>query len=65
MEHKIALIKNMTPDAYNREQGQYKGKTYSVDQDIRKEYIDMLASGKYTASYIAKMAKISRQTLYN
>ena len=46
-------------------QGKYKGKSYSVDSDIRKEYVDMLESGKYTAAYIARMAKVSRQTLYN
>ena len=25
----------------------------------------MMKSGKYTATYIARMAKVSRQTLYN
>lgn len=48
-----------------KELGKYKGRTYSVEESIRKEYVEMLKSGKYTASYIAKMAKISRQTLYN
>lgn len=48
-----------------KEQGKYKGRTYAIDEDIRKEYVDMLQSGKYTAAYIARMAKISRQTLYN
>jgi len=45
--------------------GKYKGRTYSVEKDIRKEYIQMMQSGKYTVAYLAKMAKISRQTLYN
>ena len=48
-----------------KELGKYKGRKYSVEEDIRKEYVEMLKSGKYTASYIARMAKISRQTLYN
>lgn len=48
-----------------KEQGKYKGRAYAVDEDIRKEYVDMLNSGKYTSAYIARMAKISRQTLYN
>jgi len=45
-----------------KEQGKYKGRAYAVDEDIRKEYVDMLNSGKYTAAYVARMAKISRQT---
>ena len=45
--------------------GKYKGRKYSVDKDIRKEYVEMMQSGNYTASYIARMAKVSRQTLYN
>ena len=48
-----------------KEQGKYKGRAYAVDEDIRKEYVEMLNSGKYTSAYIARMAKISRQTLYN
>jgi DNA invertase Pin-like site-specific DNA recombinase len=48
-----------------KEQGKYKGRAYAVDEDIRKEYVDMLNNGKYTAAYVARMAKISRQTLYN
>ena len=43
----------------------YKGRTYSVDKDVRKEYVEMMQSGKYTMAYLAKMAKVSRQTLYN
>mgnify|MGYP001092098012 CR=1 FL=1 len=45
--------------------GKYKGRTYSVDKDVRKEYVEMMQSGKYTMAYLAKMAKVSRQTLYN
>ncbi len=48
-----------------KEQGKYKGRAYGVDEEIRREYVDMLNSGKYTSAYIARMAKISRQTLYN
>ena len=29
------------------------------------EYVQMMQSGKYTIAYLAKMAKVSRQTLYN
>jgi len=45
--------------------GKYKGRTHSVDAGIRKEYVQMLESGKYSVTYVAKMAKVSRQTLYN
>jgi len=45
--------------------GKYKGRAFSFAEDIRKEYIDMMQSGKYTIGYIARMAKVSRQTLYN
>ena len=45
--------------------GKYKGKTYSAEESIRKEYVDMMNNGKYTVGYLAKMAKVSRQTLYN
>lgn len=48
-----------------KELGKYKGRTYSVDKSIRQEYVKMLKSGKYSVSYLAKMAKVSRQTLYN
>ena len=48
-----------------KENGKYKGRQYSTEEKIRKEYVNMMKSNKYTASYIAKMAKISRQTLYN
>ena len=52
------------PAAFS-ELGKYKGRTYSVEEDIRKEYVKMIQSDKYTMAYIAKMAKVSRQTLYN
>lgn len=45
--------------------GKYKGRSHSTDEDVRKEYVNMINSNKYTMSYIAKMAKVSRQTLYN
>ena len=45
--------------------GKYKGRTHSVDKSIRQEYIKMMQTGNYPVSYIAKMAKVSRQTLYN
>jgi DNA invertase Pin-like site-specific DNA recombinase len=48
-----------------KELGKYKGRTHSVDKTIRHEYVKMLQSGKYSVSYLAKMAKVSRQTLYN
>lgn len=66
-EFERKLINRRIYDGVQRakEQGKYKGKAYSVDRDIRKEYVDMLESGKYTAAYIARMAKVSRQTLYN
>jgi DNA invertase Pin-like site-specific DNA recombinase len=48
-----------------KELGKYKGRAHSVDKTIRHEYVKMLKSGKYSVSYLAKMAKVSRQTLYN
>ena len=30
-----------------------------------QEYVKMMNSGDYSISYVAKMAKVSRQTLYN
>ena len=48
-----------------KELGKYKGRSHSVDKTIRQEYVKMLQSGKYSVSYLAKMAKVSRQTLYN
>ena len=48
-----------------KELGKYKGRSYSTEESIRKEYVDMINSGKYTMEYVAKMAKVSRQTLHN
>ena len=48
-----------------KELGKYKGRIHSVDRTIRQEYVKMLKSGKYSVAYLAKMAKVSRQTLYN
>ena len=45
--------------------GKYKGRTYSVEESIRKEYVSMMKSGKCSVTYVAKMAKVSRRTLYN
>jgi DNA invertase Pin-like site-specific DNA recombinase len=48
-----------------KELGKYKGRTHSADKTIRAEYVKMMQTGNYPVSYIAKMAKVSRQTLYN
>jgi len=48
-----------------KELGKYKGRTHSAEQEIRREYVKMMKTGNYPVSYIAKMAKVSRQTLYN
>jgi DNA invertase Pin-like site-specific DNA recombinase len=48
-----------------KELGKYKGRIHSVDRTIRQEYVKMLKSGKYSVAYLVKMAKVSRQTLYN
>jgi DNA invertase Pin-like site-specific DNA recombinase len=48
-----------------KELGKYKGRVYSVDESVKKEYVKMMKIGDYPISYIAKMAKVSRQTLYN
>lgn len=48
-----------------KEHGKYRGRVYSTELEIRKEYVKMMQSGNYPISYIAKMAKVSRQTLYN
>lgn len=45
--------------------GKYKGRVHSTDKEIREEYVKMMQTGDYPVSYIAKMAKVSRQTLYN
>jgi DNA invertase Pin-like site-specific DNA recombinase len=66
-EFERSLINRRIYDGVKRakELGKYKGRTYSVDKEIRKEYVEMMQSGKYTVAYLAKMAKVSRQTLYN
>lgn len=48
-----------------KEQGKYKGRKYSIEKKFREEYVNMMKSDQYPVSYIAKMAKVSRQTLYN
>jgi DNA invertase Pin-like site-specific DNA recombinase len=48
-----------------KELGRYKGRVHSADKTIRGEYVKMMKTGNYPVSYIAKMAKVSRQTLYN
>ncbi|WP_341764364.1 recombinase family protein [Candidatus Tisiphia endosymbiont of Beris chalybata] len=48
-----------------QEQGKYKGRNHSADKTIRQEYVNMMKDGKYAVSYVARMAKVSRQTLYN
>jgi len=61
------LINRRIYDGVKRAQalGKFKGRVYSVDEKIRKEYVKMMNSGDYPISYVAKMAKVSRQTLYN
>lgn len=48
-----------------QEQGKYKGRSHSVEKAIRGEYVKMMQTGNYPVAYIAKMAKVFRQTLYN
>lgn len=66
-EFERSLINRRIYDGVKRakELGKYKGRAYSVDKEVRKEYVEMMQSGKYTVAYLAKMAKVSRQTLYN
>jgi DNA invertase Pin-like site-specific DNA recombinase len=66
-EFERSLINRRIFDGVQRakEQGKFKGRVHSVDAKIRKEYVKMIDSGNYPVSYIAKMAKVSRQTLYN
>jgi len=47
-----------------KEEGKYKGRAYSVDEDVRREFVNMANSGKYTMKYVAKMAKVSRFTIW-
>tara|TARA_B110000091_G_scaffold17657_1_gene16651 strand:+ start:1724 stop:2323 length:600 start_codon:yes stop_codon:yes gene_type:complete len=46
------------------EDGKYKGRQYGTEEPIRREFVEKMKSGNYTVSYLAKMAKISRNTLY-
>lgn len=48
-----------------QELGKYKGRTHSADKTIKVEYVKMIQNGNYPVLYIAKMAKVSRQNLYN
>lgn len=45
--------------------GKYKGRKYSVEEDIRKEYVKMMKNNNYTVAYIAKMAKVSRSQSFS
>ncbi|MCF6768529.1 recombinase family protein [Thiotrichales bacterium 19S11-10] len=47
-----------------KEQGKYQGRKHSTDAEIRKEFVKKMQSGNYTVAYLAKMAKVSRATLY-
>ena len=66
-EFERSLINRRTYEGVKRAQelGKYKGRTHSADKTIRAEYVKMMQTGNYPVSYIAKMAKVSRQTLYN
>ena len=66
-EFERTLINRRIYDGVKRAQelGKYKGRSYSTDKDIREEYVKMMKTGNYPVAYIAKMAKVSRQTLYN
>lgn len=66
-EFERKLINRRIYDGIKRAQknGKYKGKQHSTEEKIRREYVGMLKSNKYTTSYVAKMAKVSRQTLHN
>ena len=66
-EFERSLINRRIYDGVKRaqEQGKYKGRIHSADKKIRQEYVKMMNSGDYSISYVAKMAKVSRQTLYN
>ena len=47
-----------------KEKGKYHGRKYGTELTIRKEFVDKINSGNYTVSYLAKMAKVTRSTLY-
>lgn len=66
-EFERSLINRRIYDGVQRakEEGKYRGRTHSVEQKIRRDYVKMMNSGEYPISYLAKMAKVSRQTLYN
>ena len=66
-EFERSLINRRIYDGVKRaqEQGKYKGRTHSIDKKIRQDYVKMMNSGDYPISYVAKMAKVSRQPLYN
>lgn len=66
-EFERTLINRRIYDGVQRakEQGKFKGRQHSVDEKIRREYVKMMNSGEYPISYVSKMAKVSRQTLYN
>ena len=52
-EFERKLINRRIYDGVKRakEHGKYKGRQYSTEKSIRKEYVDMMSSGKYTSSY--------------
>lgn len=66
-EFERSLINRRIYEGVKRAQqlGKYKGRKYSTEKKIREDYIKMMKSGQYSVSYLAKMAKVSRQTLYN
>jgi DNA invertase Pin-like site-specific DNA recombinase len=66
-EFERALINRRIYEGVKRakELGKYKGRTYSADKTIRSECVKVMQIGNYPVSYIAKIAKMSRQTLYN
>ena len=65
-EFERKLINRRIYDGVQRakEKGKYKGRRYGTDADIRREIVEKMKSGNYTVSYLAKMAKVSRATLY-
>lgn len=48
-----------------KEFNKYKGRTHLADRTIKAEYVKMMQTGNYLMYYIAKITKVSRQTLYN
>ena len=47
-----------------KKRAKYHGRKYATEFTIRKEFVDKMNSGNYTVSYLAKMAKVTRSTLY-